>query len=207
MHPHADQVAALRQIAGDLTDAGRPAHTLRSDVLDMVGILSRATGVFTPRSEGIERDEIQTPDGLAVSPTMAAMCADDYLRTILFLRGLHDAIARVRQSIGGRPVHVLYAGCGPCATLAVPLMTLFEAREACFRLLDVNPLSIDSARSVVETLGLAAHVTGCEVADAAACRIAPQHRPDIILAEVMQNCLRKEPQVGVARHPEEGSGR
>ncbi|MEJ2320948.1 MAG: hypothetical protein P8Z31_01035 [Gammaproteobacteria bacterium] len=200
MQTYADRVAALQQIARQLTDAGRPASTLRSAVLDMVAILSQAAGPFTLRRDGIERDEIHTANGLAVSPTMAAMCADDYLRTTLFLRGLHDAIDRMRHSITQRPVHVLYAGCGPYATLAVPLMTLFGAREACFTLLDLNPLSIDSAKSVVETLGLAAHVTGYQVADAAACRIAPQHQPDIILAEVMQNCLGKEPQVGVARH-------
>ena len=131
---------------------------------------------------------------------MAAMCADDYMRTIMFLRGLHDAVVERLKRISGRPLRVLYAGCGPYATLAVPLMTLFPAEDVSVSLLDMNPVSIDSARSLVETLGLDAHVSGFLTGDAATYIIPLQDRPDVVVAEVMQNCLRNEPQVAVARN-------
>ena len=121
--------AALGEIASRLVDKTCPATTLRPEILAMTEILSRATPHFSRRTEGIEQEEVRTPNGLAVSPTMAAMCADDYMRTIMFLRGLHDAVVERLKRISGRPLRVLYAGCGPYATLAVPLMTLFPAED------------------------------------------------------------------------------
>jgi hypothetical protein len=131
---------------------------------------------------------------------MAAMCAEDYIRTIQYIRGTHAAIVDVRKRFPDRPARVLYAGCGPQATLAVPLMMVFPPGEATFTLLDLHPESIESARSVIQFLGLASSVTAYEVIDATCYCIPADESPDLILVETMRACLEAEPQVAIARH-------
>ncbi|MGC1374700.1 MAG: class I SAM-dependent methyltransferase, partial [Anaerolineales bacterium] len=134
------------------------------------------------------------------SPSMAARCADDFVRTIEFIRGTHAAIADIRKQYPARPARVLYAGCGPYATLAAPLMAIFSPQEAAFTLLDIHSESIESAKCIAATLGLADRVARCETMDAALYRIDPDQPPDVILMEMMQACLKSEPQVAIARH-------
>jgi hypothetical protein len=155
---------------------------------------------LSAREVDISSGETQTSNGLAISPKMAALCADDYMRTITFIRGMDAAILDVQNRFPGRPVRVLYAGCGPYATLAVPLMVIFPATEVTFTLLDVHPESIESARSIVDSLGVAGSVTGFETMDAAAYQASADQPPDIILMEIMRACLETEPQVAVTRH-------
>ncbi len=95
---------------------------------------------------------------------------------------------------------MLYVGCGPYAPLVIPLMTVLSSQEATFTLLDIHPESIASARCIVDTLGLADHLTHCEAVDAISYHIPAEHAPDIILIEVMQACLEAEPQVALTRH-------
>lgn len=139
-------------------------------------------------------------DGVALSPTLAAMCADDFVRTIEFIRGTHAAIQDVRLRYPDRPARVLYAGCGPYATLAVPLMAVFSPREVRFALVDVHAESIASARSIVDALEFADFVEECETADATVYRVRLERPPDVLLVEIMQACLEAEPQVAVSRH-------
>jgi len=131
---------------------------------------------------------------------MAAMCADDFARTVVFLRGVHAAIHDRRSRFGHRPVRVLYAGCGPYATLALPLMSVLSPAEANFELLDLHAHSVASAQTVVGRLGLGAALGKCRVMDACDYRIDPDARPDVLVLELMNACLEKEPQVAVTRH-------
>jgi hypothetical protein len=131
---------------------------------------------------------------------MAAMCAGDFVRTIKFIRGTHAAIVDLRKRFPDRPARVLYVGCGPSATLAVPQMAIFSCTEATFTLLDLHPESIESARSIVDTLGFGESVARFETADAGSYRVCPDQPPDVILMETMQACLESEPQVALTRH-------
>jgi hypothetical protein len=79
-------------------------------------------------------------------------------------------------------------------------MTVFSAAEATFTLLDVHPESIASAKSIVETLGLAESAATFETVDASSYRVCPDQPPDIILIEMMRACLESEPQVAITRH-------
>jgi hypothetical protein len=78
-------------------------------------------------------------------------------------------------------------------------MSLFSPNEIRFRIIDINPDSIESAKAIIETLGLDDHLLGFETIDAGNYRIPPDEQPDIIIMEIMQNCLMKEPQVAVTR--------
>jgi hypothetical protein len=148
----------------------------------------------------ITEGEIASNEGLAISPTQAAMCAGEFQRTAIFLRGLHDAIAEAVELKSPEPVRVLYAGSGPYATLAVPLMTVFPPEKVRFTVLDLHPESIESAKSVVRRLGLDRSVAEFVLADACEYTIPADAIPDIILSETMSAALEKEPQVAIMRH-------
>lgn len=166
----------------------------------MMTIITDSGAIHTVRHDGISAGETRTSNGLALSPTMAAMCADDFRRTIEFIRGTHAAIVDIRKRFPDRPAQILYIGCGPYATLAIPLMTVFSPTEASFTLLDIHPESIESAKSIVDTLGLAGCGVNFETMDAGAYMVCPGRPPDVILLEIMQACLESEPQVAITRH-------
>jgi hypothetical protein len=123
----------------------------------------------------------------------------DCVRTVQFIRGVHAAVADLRLRCPDRSARVLYVGCGPYATLAVPLMAIFSPQEVSFTLLDVHTESIESAKSIVDTLGFADFVTEYVTTDAGMYRIDPERTPDIIQMEIMQVCLKSEPQVAITR--------
>ena len=193
-------IEQLRKATATVLDRNQSAHTLRPEVIEITTVLASSQAVWASSQQDISRGETQTSNGLALSPTMAAMCAEDYVRTIAFIRGIHAAIVDVRNRLPDRPARVLYAGCGPYATLAVPLMTLFSPAELTFTLLDIHPESIKSAKSIVDTLCLSDSVERFETVDAGSYRVNPDQAPDIILVEVMQACLESEPQVAITRH-------
>ena len=190
----------LRRLTRSLLESRNPAYSLRPEVVEMAAILANSQTILTARQENISGGETRTSNGLALSPTMAAMCADDFVRTIEFIRGTNAAIGDLRKRFPDRPVRVLYVGCGPYATLAVPLMAIFSSAEATFTLLDVHPESIESAKSIVDTLGFGESVASFETADAGSYRVCPDQLPDVILMEIMRACLESEPQVAVTRH-------
>jgi hypothetical protein len=136
--------------------------------------------------------------GLAISPTLAAMCLREPFRTLAFIRGLAEAIGDALRP--ERAVRVLYAGCGPYALLAVPLMTVFPREQVTFTLLDIHQECLDSALALIDILGLAGHVAGGVCADATRYEIPADGKPDVIVSETMAVCLRNEPQVSIARH-------
>ena len=196
----ASPLEQLRRVASSLLDPQRLACSLRTEVLEMTVMLADAGTLLATHQKDIAHGETRTSQGLALSPAMAAICAEDFVRTIQFIRGTHAAIVDIRKRCPDRPARVLYVGCGPYAPLVVPLMAIFSPAEATFSLLDIHPESIKSAKSVVAALGLAACVANFETLDAASYRICPDRQPDILLMEIMRACLESEPQVALTRH-------
>ena len=186
----------LRNITLTLLDDALPAYTLRSEVLELRPIFEEAGGIKTNVSFDIAAGETKTESGIAISPTMAAMCLDDYARTVQFIRGIHAAVNDLKES---SPVHVLYGGCGPWATLAVPLMSVFDSDRVRFTLIDLHEESVRSVERIVTTLGLGDRVHEFVVADASKYRIG-DHVPDVIVVEMLRAALASEPQVSVVRN-------
>ena len=186
----------LRSVTKTLLDPSRSHYTMRPEVLELKAILEAASG-FHADNDDIAAGESITDSGVAISPAMAAMCVDDYARTIQFIRGLQAAICDTRRTVVDRPVRILYAGCGPWATLAVPLMTVFNPDGARFTLLDIHDSSLASARQLIATLGLEKSVAAFERADAAHYEVDKNHEPDVIVVEMLRAALEAEPQVAV----------
>ena len=191
--PHSGSLETLRAITGSILEPGRPAYSLRQEVQELVSLLAELRAADESDRDDISKGETLTAQGLAISPRMAAMCAEDFARTVVFLRGMHAAIPR-------RPARILYAGCGPYAILSLPLMALFEAAEAVFTLLDMHAESIDSVRSIVGKLGIGDRVEHMRTIDVLDYRVDANRPPDILLMEIMRSTLEIEPQVAVTRH-------
>lgn len=143
--------------------------------------------------------ETAAPDGLALSPFDAALCLRDYQRTYAFAEGVTRAIRHMRDRHSDRPVRVLYAGTGPFAPLAVLQVPHFSADEVQFTLLDLHPDSDAATRALFVSLQAEGMVEARHVCDATRWRPASDTRFDVIVTEVMQASLRKEPQVQMTR--------
>ncbi|MEM7144682.1 MAG: hypothetical protein AAF591_06080 [Verrucomicrobiota bacterium] len=169
-------------------------------VSELVDILESAADFKIDPEKDVVEGESYSGQGVAISPTQAAMCAGEFQRTAIFLRGLHDAINKALESKSGTPVRVLYAGSGPYATLAVPLMTLFPPEKVRFHILDMHKVSIASVKSIVRRFGLSDSVESYAIADACHYTIPEDAIPDVILSETMNTALEREPQVSIMRH-------
>ena len=191
-----DPFQELKGIVKKLVDEQNPVHTLMPEVQALSELFLRL-GAYQ-KKPNITDQEIFTGHGLAVSPTMAAMCVDDYVRTVVFMRGLYAAIQSLQKTT--TPVQILYIGCGPYATLALPLMSVLSSDQVLFTLLDIHQQSIQSVQSLAEKLDLADRIRAFEVIDASDYQVAASHPPDIVLMEIMQAGLMKEPQVAISRH-------
>lgn len=190
--------ACLQALARDIASPRRERDSLFREVVDLSRLLERMSGVTPDLHVSLGANETVTAAGLAISPIKAALCAREPLRTIVFIRGLAAAIEQARRP--ECPVRVLYAGCGPLATLALPLMTLFGPEQASFTLVDIHAASLDAARGLVRHLGLDDHVAAYVLADACSLQLDPGALPDVIVSETMNAALRSEPQVAIMRH-------
>lgn len=200
MMMYGDDKECVRRLALEILDVRHPPHSLGPEVAELVRLLRSSAPFQIDPNRDIGTGETRSEHGLAVSPTMAAMCAEDLARTVVFLRGLHAAIQDLRQHSADRPTRVLYCGCGPYALLAVPLMAVASLDEVRFTLLDMHEQSVDSARSLISKLGYSDYVTSYEVTDGGRYQIQPDEPPNIIVMEIMNACLAKEPQVAITRH-------
>jgi SAM-dependent methyltransferase len=133
--------------------------------------------------------------GLALSAQEAALCVLDFTRTAAFVRALDGVI--LKRLCRGAPVRVLYAGCGPLATLALPLAVRYPAAAVKFCLIDIHPASLDAARQLFAHHGLGDRIAMTICADAAQLQLPPMPRQDVLLMEVMQRSLAHEPQFAV----------
>ncbi len=136
--------------------------------------------------------------GKAISPSLAARCAADPVRTTTFLRGIYHAIGEAKRHFPNEQIEILYAGCGPFAALAAPVCTKFAAHEIKFTLIDIHEASINSARKIFEKLQLDQYVRQFIQTDASLFR--SEQKFHIIIAETMQKALEKEPQVAITQN-------
>jgi hypothetical protein len=105
------------------------------------------------------------------------------------------AIVEARRRFPGSAIEILYAGCGPLAPLAIPLMTQFPPAQVQFTLLDIHAQSLKRVQRVVDLLELTEYVREYVRADAAAyTHPRPLH---VVVTETMQRALTREPQVAI----------
>jgi hypothetical protein len=155
------------------------------------------TGLRENTADPRDRSATSIPAGSAISPLDAGRCLLDPRRTAVYLRGVYHAIQEARQRFPGEVIHVLYAGCGPFAPLCLPLLPLLAGEAGHFTLLDVHARAIESVQAIMTALRLEGSNIDCVVGDATRYRTPDHHPVHIVVSEVMQRALEKEPQVAI----------
>jgi len=187
----------LQQITTKLLDAELPYGVQNTQLEALSQLFCRISGLdFNTHAHAQQQDTVLS-NGVAISPYWAAFCINELKRTSFFLRGLRGAIQRAQQRFPGQQINVLYAGCGPFATLALPLCTVFSPSEVKFTLLDIHKESIQSAQKLVTALELALWITDYVVADATQYQFPDAQPLHIVVSETMKAKLEKEPQVPI----------
>jgi hypothetical protein len=187
------------QSLADITDILLDDYTrgdLLSETLDLYrDILLTASGIDLGGQD--ELDCLHTGAGVAIGTTWAALCIDDLLRTKRFISGLYQAVTTVTDRRPG-PVHILYAGTGPWATLFLPLTSKFTPDQLRVTCIEINDGSFASVQRTFESLGFSEYVEDFIQTDAATHIISGKTPVDIMLTETMQYCLVDEMQVPIA---------
>jgi hypothetical protein len=177
-----------------LDEASRP-NELRDALDAFVLECSEVTSIRPDVSFDAWAEDALLATGVAINPQAAAHCALDYRRTVAFIRGTYAAINELKSRFPDTPLEILYAGCGPFATLLLPLLSKFVPGEVKLHLLDFHQRSLDSVELLLAHFGFQLHDVQTIKHDAS----AYQHPGNLhlIVAETMQKSLEQEPQFAV----------
>ena len=143
------------------------------------------------------RAHIRLDTGNAIGVTWAAMCIKEIMRTKRFMDGVFQAASELIKAKPDAPIHVLYAGTGPFATLILPLLARFSSQQVQFTFLDINEHSLAYLQKMFESLGLTSYIHHIEKTDAAKWVVPAEMHFDMFITETMLNGLQKEPQVSI----------
>lgn len=141
------------------------------------------------------RNDVFFENGKALGTFWAALCLDDIIRTRSFIRGIDKAIDHKLKD--QKPLHILYAGTGPYATLLLPLMAKYADREIRYTFMEINSFSLNILKQVINSTFLKEFDITYLQEDASMYRIDQENLPDIIISETMQRALEKEQQVPI----------
>ncbi|MCE3296528.1 MAG: hypothetical protein K0R65_2242 [Crocinitomicaceae bacterium] len=140
--------------------------------------------------------EITLRGGVALSTYHAAICIHESLRTARLIKGVYHAIREILLRFPDQEIRVLYAGCGPYATLLFPVLPLFDNSSLKCSLLEINPLSVKHARAWSETLGL--NKDKITFLEEDAIQYKSPETFHLLISETMFNALLREPQLRIA---------
>jgi hypothetical protein len=168
------------------------ANEARLAAIDLYALLARL-GLLDNRDAGART----VAGGVAIGPQDAARCVMDFVRTQRFLQGIRIAVADALYRFPERPLHLLYAGCGPLAPLVLPLFAEFPPGVLEATLIDCHAVSLASARLIVESLGFDGHVRDYVCDDAGRYRMPADRPAHVLVVEAMQRALAKEPQAAI----------
>lgn len=184
----------LRKLGADILAPGDFHNKLAPAVMAYSDLLFNLTGINSQSEEA--REHIHLEHGRAIGTFWAALCIRQVSRTQRFCRALYKAIQYKLANQPSRPVHVVYAGTGPFATLALPVMLQFEPHEVQFTMLEINPESLTKLQSVLKNLDLESYINAIELCDATQWK-SPNKEVDIVISETMERALQREPQISI----------
>lgn len=184
----------LTQITEELLLSDNPG-TLEKATLRLHRLFSDITRINDSPDDGRDSSDELGSNGAALAPRDAARCVLDSGRTSKFLRGTCAAIIEARKRFPVGPIEILYAGCGPFATLVLPLATRFKPDQIQLTLIDAHARALELARGLFQAFGLSDYVRDYIQTDAAT--YVHRGAAHLLVIEAMQNALSKEPQVGI----------
>lgn len=164
-------------------------------VKDYKSLLEKATSINFEDSQTSEN--IFTEAGKAIGPKWAGLCVDDVFRTQKFCKGLLKAVYEKQKDKPSKKIQILYAGTGPFATLALPLVTIFSPDEISFTFLEINKLSFKGLQETISYFGIENYISELHHCDATTYKVNPEKHIDIVVIETMMSSLKGEHQVAI----------
>ena len=143
----------INAIGDTILDETSSPEALREALDAFVLLCSEVTGIRADPSFDAWAEDSMLDNGVAINPRAAAHCAVDYQRSVIFIRGVNAAISSLRLHFSDTPLEILYAGCGPWATLLLPLLGRFPPDEFTLYLLDFHQRSLDSVKLLLAHFG------------------------------------------------------
>lgn len=168
---------------------------LRAACQDFYDFLCKIVGLEEDFSDSLTYTETILSRGKAISPLNAARCIWEYKRTLRFIRGVFSAINELKIRFPNEKIEILYAGCGPFATLVIPLLGKFSPAELSLTLLDYHEFSIESAQKVFQIFGFENFNTEFILTDA--CTYKHPRKLHLVISETMLNALSSETQTAI----------
>lgn len=138
--------------------------------------------------------------GVALSPEHAKECLKDYIRTARFIKGIYKATKKINEKFKNETVEIVYAGCGPLATLIVPILPFLDSKTTKITLIDIHEASILSVRKIIEYLNYDGIIKNYFLMDATKYVHPKNDSLHIVLTETMDKALINEPQVLITQN-------
>jgi hypothetical protein len=156
--------------------------------------------IHIPNKEYANTKDTHIDGGIALSSQHALDCLKDPLRTVRFIKGTFQAIQKAFIQFPNQKIELLYAGCGPAAPIIMPLLSLLTPEQISITLLDINPTSIVSVKTLVEDLEATSFFKSFNLVDATMYQHPKEFPIHILLSETMDRGLSKEPQVRITQN-------
>ena len=185
----------LEDICDALLEQSSSSRQLSNALDDFVQLCAAVGGIAPDPAFDAWAEDSFLAGGVAIAPQAAAHCARDYRRSVVFIRGVYAAIEDAKRRFPDETLHILYAGCGPYATLLLPLLTRFDPAELDISLLDIHQHSLDSVDAILKHFDLAHFNARTICADA--CTYRHPCSLHLVVSETMQKSLEQEPQFAV----------
>jgi hypothetical protein len=138
--------------------------------------------------------------GVALSSFDASICVDDALRTARFIKSVFAAIIVLQDRFPNQKTNILYAGCGPFATLVLPLLPFFHKDDLDIILLDINASSLESVKNLISAIGFQQFEIQIVEANATTYTKPDSWPMHLLITETMFAALLKEPQVSITKN-------
>lgn len=135
--------------------------------------------------------------GMLISSVNAANCLRGPVRTLCYWRSLLIALEKLVHQ-ASRPIRILYPGCGPFATLVLPLLVGVISENIEIQFIEINQQSVNSLRQLMTMLqrpNLQCQVTHSDVLD-----FQSSENFDLMISECMLASLQEEGQVAITYH-------
>ncbi|MCB1310215.1 MAG: hypothetical protein KDK30_18650, partial [Leptospiraceae bacterium] len=189
----------LKLLGDVLLNPEEPVERLRAACADLEEILLELHGVPSAITAEHQRYRHASDFGEVISPGYAISTMQDAIRTAKFFRALMQAIESMRTRRPDERIHVLYPGPGPNAPFFLLAAVRFDAGEIGFTMIEYMRESYEAALHLIKCFGLQDYIQNFVHGDAVLYR---HEGPTIhiLIAEIMQQALRGEPQFAIFKN-------
>lgn len=125
---------------------------------------------------------------------LAASSVKDKNRTKQFIRA---ALSATQDLLATQEcVNIVYVGSGPFASIILPILASYSPEQVKVSLIDIDPISLKVAQSIIHNLGFEEHIVAYLNANASSLQLQ-NNDADIVISTVMQQALYHDDQLSI----------